>query len=166
MILEPGSFRVKDYRRAIPWKIKAQAILIAAQSEMPWIHKINDVNELEFDHRPRLEERRYDTVKGDFEPPQHDPDGIEPLPKALHAERTFGRKVGAEKTVTTRGSDLGEAARIRQIKDTEAISAARLASKRGDYEGAAKLLSGVKSKKRLKPKRKWPTRKFPRRKAA
>lgn len=56
--------------------------------------------------------------------------------------------------------DAPEMARNRSIQDSEAIRLAKRASRAGDYAGAAVLLSTVKKKSRLKPKRPWPKRKM------
>lgn len=157
-ILEPGSFRVSDYRRPIPTWVKLQSLYNAAVDEA--LPKNLDVRDLQFDHDPALLARPYNTETEDFEPAQNDPQYILPRLRKDHAQKTFGRAPGAEKTVTTRGSDVGEAARIKSISDTEAIHEARLASKRGDFEESARILADVR-KSRLKPKKKWPSRPFP-----
>lgn len=142
MILPPGSFKVSDYRKSIPNKVKLAVI----------------ARDYDFDHRPPLCERPYDTEAGDFIPPQNDPNFIFATPRAEHDQLTFGRKPGAAKTVTTRGSDVGERARTRDIQASEAIHKARLASKAGNYEVAAMILASARPKK---PKRKIPSRPFP-----
>ena len=132
MILEPGTFRVSDYRKAIPTAVKLQVVinqfhrrLVSQPGEgeelttMPATLEPIDARCLRFDHRPPLEARQYDTGAGDFIPPQNDPQHIEAITTEEHNYRTFGRKPGAEKTVTTRGSDTGAAARVRHIKDSE-----------------------------------------------
>lgn len=52
--------------------------------------------------------------------------------------------------------DAPEMARNRSAQDSHAIHLARMASRAGDYTGAAVILSSVKKKSRLKPKRAWP----------
>ena len=96
MILKAGTFRVRDYRKPIPARVK-QAVI---------------AREFDFDHDPALVRRDYDTGAGDFIPPQNDPRHIIARRKAEHLEKTIGRKQGAERTVSTRGSDVGEAAAI------------------------------------------------------
>jgi hypothetical protein len=142
-ILQPGSFRVSDFRKPIPEKVKRQVV---ARGH-------------EFDHDPALNARPYDTDAGDFIPPQHDPDFIVLRRNGEHDEKTFGRKEGAERTVTTRGSDVGEAARITDIQLSEAIHKAAMASKRGEYRRAAEILATA-PKRKLKVKRKIPSRPF------
>jgi hypothetical protein len=57
--------------------------------------------------------------------------------------------------------DAPQIAKNRSISDSEAIHKAQLASRAGDYAGAAALLSSVKRKTRLRPKAKIPSRPFP-----
>jgi hypothetical protein len=149
-ILKAGSFRVADYRKTIAAKVK-QAVI---------------AREFDFDHDPALVNRDYDTEAGDFIPPQNDPKHIIARRKAEHLEKTIGRKEGAEKTVSTRGSDVGEAARSRDIQVNEAIFRAAMASKAGRYNEAAKILAGARKNPKLRqkltrPKRKIPSRPFP-----
>lgn len=140
-VLAPGTFRVSDYRKPI-----------TASAERA-VRK-----RYELDHRPALTDRPYDTEAGDFIPPQNDPAHIFLIEAPEHDERTFGRKPGAAKTVTTRGSDVGERARSRSIRTAEAVHQAAIASKSGDYRGAAQILAGAP--KRIKPKRKMQSRGF------
>jgi Mg-chelatase subunit ChlI len=144
-ILPPGTFKVSDFRRPIPNKVKLEII----------------AREFDFDHDPALVNRAYDTEAGDFIPPQNDAKKITARRKAEHAKKTFGREPGAEKTVTTRGSDVGEAARTKDIRASEALHQASLASKAGDYTKAAQLLATGRERKK-RPKRKIPSRPFAR----
>lgn len=57
--------------------------------------------------------------------------------------------------------DAPEMARNRDIRTTHAIHQAAMASKAGDYAGAAEILANVPKPSRLKPKRKIPSRPFP-----
>jgi hypothetical protein len=150
LILKAGSFRVSDYRKPIPAKVK-QAVI---------------AREFDFDHEPALVNRDYDTEAGDFIPPQNDPKHLIPRRKAKHLEKTIGRKAGAERTVSTRGSDVGEAARSRSIQAREAVHRASAASKAGRYAEAAEILAQARSNRKLKNKidrrkRKIPSRPFP-----
>ena len=156
MILEPGSFRVSDYRKPIPTWVKLQSLYNAAIDEA--LPRKLDVRDLQFDHDPALLARPYNTETQDFEPAQNDPDYILPRLKKDHAEKTFGRKADAEKTVTTRGSDVGEAAHIRHVRKTHDLHDLKLAAKSGDPQALAHLL-GVEKEKR--PRSKIPSRPFP-----
>lgn len=176
-ILQPGTFKVSDYRKAIPDWVKIVCAMRALAKEFEnflngkqngWpagikAREVEWVRALRFDHRPALQDRPYDLDAGDFIPPQNDPDHIEAIPSAHHDERTFGRKPGAEKTVTTRGSDIGEAKRTRHIQDNDAIRRAKIASRDGDFAKAAEILATVKNKGSLKPKRRIRSRGFDKR---
>lgn len=171
-ILAAGTFRVSDYRKAIPVLVKIICAIRAhdAEDRAIWPPEREALREaqaqwvrsLRFDHRPPLEDRPYDTVRGDFIPPQNDPDFIEAINDRAHDERTFGRKADAEKIVTTRGSDVGEAARTRKIRDSETIHQAKLL-RRVDPAAARRLLGTVRQKTRLRPKRKIANRGFDKR---
>lgn len=139
MILPAGSFRVQDFRKAIPDWVKVQVILnlVEAHLGLPSL----DARELQFDHRPPLSAREYDTHAGDFIPPQNDPDYIFALRKAQHLQETTGRKEGADKTVTTRGSDVGEAARTREAIDREKLHKAAALLKAGQADEAAAIIA-------------------------
>jgi hypothetical protein len=119
-----------------------------------------NVDELEFDHDPALNVRDYDTEAGDFVPPQNDPAFLVLRAKDEHLHKTTGRKPGAELTATTRGSDIGEAKRTRDIRTTDAIHRAKMASKAGRFDEAASILASVKERKgkHRRPKRKIPAR--------
>ena len=60
----------------------------------------------QFDHRPALILRKINEDGTDYIPPQNDPHFIEALHDRCHLERTTGRKRDAERTVTTKGSDI------------------------------------------------------------
>lgn len=67
-------------------------------------------NELPLDHDPALILRKYNPrikdVAARYTPHAHDPDALIYRRKGNHDEKTFGRKEGAERTVTTKGSDI------------------------------------------------------------
>lgn len=161
-ILLAGTFRVSDYRRNIPVVVKLQAMWRAiANGSLPDPKEVTIAcRDLEFDHNPALMDRDYDLDAGDFLPPQNDPDHIDAKIGADHDFKTFGRKPDAEKTVTTRGSDVGEAAHRRAVVDSEKLHAAKMASKAGDYKEAAEILATARPRVK-KPKRKIPSRPFP-----
>lgn len=52
--------------------------------------------------------------------------------------------------------DAPEMARNRDVRTSQAIHQAALASKAGDYRGAAVILASAPKQSRLKPKRSWP----------
>lgn len=159
MSLEPGTFKVSLYRKAIPnWVKIVCAIRALLKSGVVRDDLVDWVRSLRFDHRPPLQDRPYDLVKQDFEPSQNDPDYIEAIPTKEHDQRTFGRKADAEKTVTTRGSDVGERKHIRDVRNTQTQHDLKMAVKRGDPAAIAKLLH---VERRPRPKSKIPSRPFP-----
>ena len=144
MILQPGEFNVSDYRKPIPNRVKLK---VAAR-------------EHEFDHRPPLCDRPYDTEAQDFIPPQHDPEHIEMIRADVHLERTTGRKAGAGKTATTIGSDIQERARSRRLQARQAVDDAIAAQKAGADQNTVDAILST-AKRRRKPKKAWPSRPFP-----
>jgi hypothetical protein len=173
MILEAGTFRVADYRRAIPCVVKQQVIInqCARWALAVWRDgKIVKASELEFDHCPALCARQYDTVNQDFIPQQNDPEYIVAVLKEDHLYKTTGRKPGAEKTVTTRGSDVVEAARAKKIKAHHAEHLSKMAVKAGQKYDPERMKGNPEpwalshaGEPKKKFKRKWPTRPFPKR---
>lgn len=113
-ILAPGTFKVSNYRKDIPERTK-RAVL----------------KRYEYDHRPPLQDRPYDTEASDFIPPQHDPHKIELVTIGAHDERSFGRKEGAAKTVTTAGSDANRRSKESDIRERLADFNVRMAAKAG-----------------------------------
>lgn len=156
MILEPGTFRVNEYRKPIPTWVKLQSLYNAAIDEA--LPRNLDVRNLQFDHDPPLLARPYDDEVRDFVPGQNDPAYISPLLRADHLHKTTGRKPGAERTIHNRGSDRGEAAHVKAVLSTEKLHQAKLAAKAGDND-ALKHLLGVEKPKR--PRSKIPSRPFP-----
>lgn len=127
-ILPAGSFSTSDFRKPIPWRVKQFVLLRDCERAQLTIAEAAK-GEIEYDHRPPLVTRDYDTDADDFIPPQHDPAHIFACRKAKHDERTFGRKDGAAKTVTTRGSDIGEAARTRRLRNSQILHNYKMAAK-------------------------------------
>lgn len=105
---------VQDHRKAIPLKVKLQVLVRQARCGACG-EKLGSVDDTRFDHRPALVARPWGAGAGDFDPPQLDPEHIEAIHVDCHLHRTVGRRRGASKTVTTRGSDVGEAARTKNI---------------------------------------------------
>lgn len=68
-------------------------------------------DKIALDHDPALILRKYNSriknVAARYTPHAHDPDALIYREKGNHDQKTFGRKEGAERTVTTKGSDIG-----------------------------------------------------------
>lgn len=154
-ILRAGTFSVNACRKPIPNNVKL-AVLIRQHCRSTDGKRFLCMDALEgriqFDHDPALVTRDYDTEARDFIPPQHSIAHIYAKRDGQHLEKTTGRKEGAEKTVTTRGSDVGEASREPAIRDSQRLHLAKMAEKAGDVARAAELRAGLEDPKRLKPK--------------
>ena len=74
------------------------------------MHLTTPRHDLAPDHDPALILRRYNPgvvdVGARYTPHANDPDHLIYRRKGNHDEKTFGRKEGAERTVTTKGSDI------------------------------------------------------------
>lgn len=70
------------------------------------------------DHDPALELRRKRMVKGRlrYYPDANDPDALIYRAKDDHHHKTFGRKPGASRTVTTKGSDVYLIAKFKRLE--------------------------------------------------
>jgi hypothetical protein len=73
-------------------------------------------SKVEYDHRPPLILREVNSDATDYWPRQNDPDHIQALHADCHLRRTVGRLPGAEKTITTKGSDAHLAAKFRRLE--------------------------------------------------
>ena len=146
----PPGLTTAHLRKGITPVVKVQVILnqggrCAASGEV-----LTDARKVRFDHRPPLQDRPWNPDADDFDPPQNDPAYIEAIATEEHDRRTFGP--GGEKRITTRGSDLREAARTRALTEAEASFRARLLAKHSAAGDPAP---------RPKPKRRIPSRPFP-----
>jgi len=61
----------------------------------------------QLDHDPALILRLFNKETGKYTPDACDPDHLIWREKALHQEKTTGRRPGASRTITTKGSDIG-----------------------------------------------------------
>ena len=101
-------------RKAIPQWVKQEAIARAGGRCVECNQPLAD--DTQFDHRPAIIMRDVNCDGDDYLPPQNDPKYIDPLHKVCHLRRTVGRLPGAEKTVTTKGSDAWLAAKFRKLE--------------------------------------------------
>ena len=62
---------------------------------------------VQLDHDPALILRPFNEKTGKYTPDACDPDHLIWREKALHQEKTTGRRPGATHTITTKGSDIG-----------------------------------------------------------
>jgi hypothetical protein len=83
-----------------------------------------------WDHRPPVESRQFDTVTRDTIPPFFDPAHLEAITDEEHDKRTHGP--GGEKRITTAGSDAGNRRKVRHlIADQEEFVRKLLAKRPG-----------------------------------
>lgn len=112
--MPPLSVRVAVARRQFvdkfpDWKLPYMALSHTRQLPI-LLHRLfgNAPNAL--DHDPALILRDYDPTVSDvaarYTPHAHDPNHLIYREKADHDRKTFGRTPGAERTVTTKGSDI------------------------------------------------------------
>jgi hypothetical protein len=72
------------------------------------------------DHDPALILRVYDPVAKTYTPDANDPDFLIYRGIEEHLEKTVGRKVGALKTVTTKGSDIWMKTKFKRLEQPSA----------------------------------------------
>jgi len=61
----------------------------------------------QLDHDPALILRSFNKATGKYAPDANDPEFLIWREKAAHQEKTTGRRPGARRTITTKGSDIG-----------------------------------------------------------
>lgn len=71
---------------------------------------------LELDHYPALILRPFNERTGKYIPDANEPDALVYRPKGEHDEKSFGRKQGASRTVTTKGSDIWLKAKFNRLE--------------------------------------------------
>lgn len=103
-------------RKTIPLAVKRQVRTRQNNhcAECKTIFTTDD--KVQFDHRPAIILRAVNVEGSDYHPPQNDPAFIEALHQLCHLKRTVGRIPGAEKTITTKGSDAHLAAKFRKLE--------------------------------------------------
>jgi hypothetical protein len=158
MILAAGTFPVADYRKPITAAVKLAVMIrqgCKATDGVPFSIEDALKGQIQFDHDPALVTRPFDTEAGDFIPPQLEPAKIVARRVGEHLGKTTGRKEGAERTVTTKGSDVGNAALDRRVQRRNAVHRYRLAVKAygqkiadGMYPDMAALLKRAERKTR------------------
>lgn len=145
-ILPAGTFKVSDYRKPMPERVKRQALTrtillrfapVVTQSGDPkeladsfWNYlkgmNVSAITGLmRFDHRPPLQDRPYDTTLRDFVPRQNDPEHIEAVPDCEHDARTFGAPGRTER------GDADRRKRVRSLANKTENERERRAAKVG-----------------------------------
>lgn len=120
---------MRPKRKAIPRWVK-DTVLKRQNSHCAACKVIFLVDDkIEYDHRPALVLRK---IQGnEYWPPQNDPSYIDALHAACHLKRTVGRLPGAERTVTTKGSDAHLAAKFRKLEGRNKRKPRRTIAPRG-----------------------------------
>jgi hypothetical protein len=79
--------------------------------------------DLHLDHDPALVLRKFNHRTGKYSPDANHPDYLIYREKADHQQKTTGRKPGAERTITTKGSDIGLKTKFARLERKAAKSA-------------------------------------------
>lgn len=101
-------------RKAIPLSVKRTVMARQHDRCVDCGEPLDDTTE--FDHRPALWARPVNASGTDYEPAQNDPAFIEGLHGPCHLKRTTGRLPGAERTITTKGSDAHLKAKFNRLE--------------------------------------------------
>lgn len=113
--MPPLSVRVQVARRQLVAKDPDLGplvfVLLSLTRQLPLLlRRLFGGSAVALDHDPALILRDYDPTVSDvaarYTPHAHDPNHLVYREKADHDRKTFGRKPGAERTVTTKGSDI------------------------------------------------------------
>lgn len=101
----------RDHRKHIPIGVKLHACLLLLGFSDDEI-----AGGIQWNHKPALALRVVDEETGELTPHPNDPRYLEPLRTADHLRITTGRRPGAERTATTAGSDIGNAAKVKRLE--------------------------------------------------
>lgn len=111
-------------RPPMPVRVKLDVVIRQEGKCKATRQKLGELKNTNFDHRPALFERKFDTETNDTIPPANDPGFIEAITVAAHYVRTNGR--GGEKRISSVGSDAHRRAKVRRgAEHREAIAAIR-----------------------------------------
>ena len=102
-------------RKAIPDRVKS-LVLVRQGYRCAECKQTLLGGPVQFDHRPAIIMRMVNVDRTDYHPPQLDPEHIDGLHQKCHLKRTVGRAPDAEKTVTTKGSDVWLAKKFRKLE--------------------------------------------------
>lgn len=116
--------------------------------------------ELEREHDPALELRAYDEATRTYDPPANDPRYIKLWRQECHQKKTHGP--GAERRVTTKGSDNHTARRIARLQAKQERHLAAMRSKgmpeEPDQKGGDTMAKTAAAKKGAKKPAKKPAK--------
>jgi hypothetical protein len=99
---------------------------------------------LQLDHDPALILRQYKVDRRKppaawYTPNANDPDHLIYRPLREHGEKTFGRKADAEKTVTTKGSDIWLKSKFKRLEQPNKKRRAKIPAKARPWPKGRKL---------------------------
>jgi hypothetical protein len=94
-----------------------------------WLKSALGCDELQLDHDPALILRKLNRRTGKYTPDANDPDYLVYRPKDEHQQKTTGRKPGAERTVTTKGSDIWLKTKFKKLENPTKKRARKIPSR-------------------------------------
>jgi hypothetical protein len=127
----PLSVRVQVAERqlsksgSILWALYASAVTANGKLDAPLTltHRLRILlshlfpeGDFQLDHDPALILRRFNHINGRYTPAANNPDFLIYRQKDDHLQKTTGRKPGAERTITTKGSDIGLKTKFRKLE--------------------------------------------------
>ncbi len=104
---ESGSILWALYVSAVTQNVKIGAPLTLTHRIRILLNHLFPNGDHQLDHDPALILRKFNSRTGRYTPAANDPDFLIYRQKDDHLQKTTGRKPGAAKTVTTKGSDVG-----------------------------------------------------------
>ncbi len=82
---------------------------------LPQLEAVLGSSSLQLDHDPALGLRRFNPDTGEYHPRANDPRFMAYKPKERHLKKTTGRNPGAERTITSKGSDIWLMQKFRKL---------------------------------------------------
>ena len=127
----PLSVRVAVAERMVMWSdnqtywqlYQSRKLLVSPANPWPLKDRLESLlyhifadEKAHLDHSPALILRPFNAATGKYVPDANDPDYLIYRTVAEHLKKTIGRTVGAAKTVTTKGSDIGLKAKFARLE--------------------------------------------------
>ena len=118
----PLSVRLKVVKRMLRSCGKsAEAMVIdhvckTLTDRIAWGLSAMGLHDAQLDHDPALILREFNNRTGRYTPAANDPDHLIYRAPRAHLQKTIGRRADAEKTVTTKGSDIWLKSKFRRLE--------------------------------------------------
>lgn len=140
----PLSVRVQVAERQVResgsvfWPLYASALRGPEKLGEPWtltrrlrvlLNELFPEGDYQLDHDPALILRKFSQRTGKYSPGANNPDFLIYRRKDDHLQKTTGRKPGAAKTATTKGSDIGLKTKFARLERKEKRPKARIPSR-------------------------------------